>query len=233
MKKILLPIFFIFITAVYANSAMLTFSFADGVISQKDGIMILSKYKMVGVIAMIAKRVNKDGHLSADDLRKAQQLGWEITSHGYRHKNFVLLSNEEAEYELSFSKKQLSGFGLAISNFNAPYGAWNDALNDLALKYYSSVAIGPNRLNNYPVKYPFILTGHAVLHTTTVQDVKDWINLAIAENKWIIIHLHKIGSDTADPGDIYWWPKENLDEIASWVQRQKIQVVTQQEGIQK
>jgi peptidoglycan/xylan/chitin deacetylase (PgdA/CDA1 family) len=233
MKKILSPIFFVFITAVYANSAMLTFTFPDGVSSQRDGIAILSKYNMVGVINMIAKRVDKKGHLSVDDLLNAQNLGWEITSHSYRHPNFLKLSYEEADHELSYSKTYLENLGLRITNFTAPYGAWNDSLNNLALKYYRSVEVGGNGLNSYPVKPPFILYSYPVLYTTTVQEVKNLISSGIAQNKWVIINLHKFGSDPAKPENIYWWSKDNFEELVSWVQKQNIQVVTIQEMIEE
>jgi hypothetical protein len=52
----------------------------------------------------------------------------------------------------------------------------------------------------------------------------DWINEAIAENKWLILMFHHIGESG--------WPEENLEALAAWVATQDILVVTQQQGLE-
>jgi peptidoglycan/xylan/chitin deacetylase (PgdA/CDA1 family) len=232
-KQLLLFVSIIFIASTYSNAAMVTFSFDDGGVSQRDGISILSKYNMVGNLNIIAQSAGNPGRLTISDLLNAQALGWEIASHSYSHPNFLSLSYEQAAFELYYSKQYLASLGFDITNFVVPFSQWNVSLNSLALQYYNSVAVGyyGGWLNSYPVEDPYILSRYVVRDTTTVQDIKNVVDSATAENKWLILMLHSIGTAPTGSTDTYWWSKENLDEIASWIHSQDIAVVTQEQGI--
>jgi len=137
---------------------------------------------------------------------------------------------DSVQRELEMSKIELTNMGLNVQNFIVPYSDWSEKRCDLATQYYNSVGDGYHNgyLNDIPPDDFYWLARRPIYNTTTLEEVKSWIEEAIVENKWLILMFHIIGE-----GEYYLsWSEENLEALAKWVNNQDILVVTQQEGIE-
>ena len=137
---------------------------------------------------------------------------------------------DSVQRELEMSKIELTNMGLNVQNFIVPYSDWNEERRNLAMQYYNSVGDGYHNgyLNDIPPDDFYWLARRPIYNTTTLEEVKSWIEEAIVENKWLILMFHIIGE-----GEYYLsWSEENLEALAKWVNNQDILVVTQQEGIE-
>jgi len=137
---------------------------------------------------------------------------------------------DSVQRELEMSKIELTNMGLNVQNFIVPYSDWNEERRNLVMQYYNSVGAGYHNgyLNDIPPDDFYWLARRPIYNTTTLEEVKSWIEEAIVENKWLILMFHIIGES-----EYYLsWSEENLEALAKWVNNQDILVVTQQEGIE-
>jgi len=142
---------------------------------------------------------------------------------------------DSVQRELEMSKIELTNMGLNVQNFIVPFNDWNEERRDMARKYYNSVGDGYHNgyFNNIPLEDPYWLARRPIYTTTTVEEVKSWIEEAISEDKWLILMFHCIGEPPQDsPWPSGYWSEENLKALVEWVSTQDILVVTQQEGIE-
>ena len=145
------------------------------------------------------------------------------------------MRSDSVERELEQSKLGLINLGLNVQNFIVPFSDWNEERRDMAVEYYNSVGDGYHNgyFNNIPPDDPYWLARRPIYNTTTVEEVKSWIEQAISEDKWLILMFHYIGEPPKNcswPDG--WWSEENLKALVEWVSTQDILVVTQQEGIE-
>jgi len=145
------------------------------------------------------------------------------------------MRSDSVERELEQSKLRLINLGLNVQNFIVPFSDWNEERRDMARKYCNSVGDGYHNgyFNNIPLEDPYWLARRPIYNTTTVEEVKSWIEEAISEDKWLILMFHCIGEPPQDsPWPAGYWSEENLKTLVEWVSTQDILVVTQQEGIE-
>jgi peptidoglycan/xylan/chitin deacetylase (PgdA/CDA1 family) len=95
---------------------------------------LLEKYSMPATIFMVAGFVDRDGYLSAAELREiAKHPLITIGSHGLWHRNFNELAETEARLELSESRRALESItGQKITLMAWPYGECNSHLEQLS-----------------------------------------------------------------------------------------------------
>jgi len=145
------------------------------------------------------------------------------------------MRSDSVQRELEQSKLGLINLGLNVQNFIVPFSDWNEERRDMAVEYYNSVGDGYHNgyFNNIPPDDPYWLARRPIYNTTTVEEVKSWIEQAISEDKWLILMFHYIGEPPQDsPWPAGYWSEENLKALVEWVSTQDILVVTQQEGIE-
>ncbi len=72
---------------------------------------------------------NRFKHLGEDDLRLLNRAGFEIGSHGHRHRALTALAPKQAEEELRVSKERLETvLGEKVYSVSYPFGRFNRAL---------------------------------------------------------------------------------------------------------
>ena len=61
----------------------------------------------MGVVSLIAARIDESDYLSGNQIREMQKQGWEIASHSWHHSILTRTPIKELSYEIKKSKKDL------------------------------------------------------------------------------------------------------------------------------
>lgn len=116
---------------------------------------ILRKYRFKGVFFIVADRVGRDCHLTADQIREMAEAGMEIGSHGLSHAYLPLLKPHEIRKELVDSRRILESIiRRPVEYFAFPGGHYDrNILKELQAAGYKgacSCIQGTNGLNSDP-----------------------------------------------------------------------------------
>jgi len=134
------------------------------------------------------------------EITDASRRGAEINSHGVMHQyKFTDLNSRELQYELLESKRILEGLvqNQQIDTLCLPFSASNNEVRLRALEHYSLVRGHGGQLND-PIGTASFITSHGLRNHTTFEDIKDKIDDAIRQKKWLVLMLHGvIEEDTA------------------------------------
>lgn len=132
------------------------------------------------------------------------RYGWEVGGHTVTHPLLEQQTPERIEQEIKGSKLALEAQGFHPLSFAVPYGSYNNTTLSLIHKYYqnnrgfwTSDPLATNELQdhlNLPMKQ--------VANTTTVDEIKSWVNRAALESKTLILVFHII--DPQSPASNRW-----------------------------
>jgi len=113
-------------TDLPARPILITFD--DGQTSVYDAAFpIMRQYGFTGVVYAVGKYVDAETFMTTDQLKELTAAGWEIGSHGMRHKDLTTLDPDEQRYEIFESRKILNEkLGVPINSFAYPWGGAND-----------------------------------------------------------------------------------------------------------
>ncbi len=210
------------------SSAAITLMFDDGELTTyTEAKPVLDEYGYDASAAIYTDGVDKTGFMTWAQLKELQDSGWEIVSHGKTHKDLTKMSSRKAKREFSNSKKVLEANGLKVNNFAFPYGEYNGQLIADAAKYYKSTRLYEHNSNPYGA-FPYDVKVRGTLVSTTPDEVGNWINEALANNRWIVLVFHGI---TNEGDDTYHTTPEDFKDIVKVVKDSGINVVTYDEGI--
>ena len=135
---------------------LLILSFDDGTGDHYHSVFpLLKKHDMKGVFFVVTKYINSENLLSDHQIREMSQNKMEIGSHSYSHPYLNDLSQENLEYELDRSKKDLETIlGSEIFSFAPPGGWFNQRVLSAArksgYKAFFSCEIGRTNLESKP-----------------------------------------------------------------------------------
>jgi peptidoglycan/xylan/chitin deacetylase (PgdA/CDA1 family) len=139
-------------------------SFDDGDISvYTDAFPVMREFGFVGVIYLVANRLNVDGYMRPEQIQALAQAGWEVGSHSMTHANLTA-SDTLTAMEIIDSRALLeASLGLPVATFAYPFGAQNEAIMGMVSRYYSAAVglgstVNQSNTNLYylwrrPVKY--------------------------------------------------------------------------------
>jgi len=218
---------FSFITASNNSSIpLITFVFDDGWKSTfVSASPVLNDSMFPGVSAVITNMPdNGMDYMSWTQIQELQNVyGWEIASHTKSHVIMPRLNKSEMESELSDSKTTLENKGLDTHNFISPEGEYNYLTEAYIMRYYDSDRV----VSDGPITPPyneFPLFAEHIKNTTTVSEVKGWVDSAVNNNSWLLLVMHKIVDSNPINED---WTKSDLANIARYVESNgKLRVVT-------
>ncbi|HUC20978.1 MAG TPA: polysaccharide deacetylase family protein, partial [Candidatus Polarisedimenticolaceae bacterium] len=129
-------------------------------------------------------------------INKFKTAGHELGSHTITHPDLTTLTTTQVNNELSQSKTYLQNtFGVPINYFATPYGAYNKAVKDRIMAYYTvhrTVDTGYNSKDNFDVTK---LKVQNILDTTTPEEVAGWAKKAYDEKTWLILVYHRVAND--------------------------------------
>lgn len=239
----------------------ISFTFDDGFTSAlTQAAPALQKYGYTGTEFVITGcvgmtttpntcRASEDNtYMTWDQITQLKNAyGWEIGSHTVTHPLLVsadedtgyILTHEEMVYELSQSKADLAAHGINATSFADPYGDWNmTSLAEIAKLYavhrpFADVVdyAGDTHNNAYPYNelLPYVVQVQAGV---TVNNVKQYIDRAKANNQLLVLVFHEIAVNASTDPDDYQYKTADLEAIAAYAQSQNMKNVNMTEAFQ-
>ncbi len=160
-------------------------------------------------------------------MKELYDAGHEVGSHGVLHDELTKLSEKGARAEIERSKSDIESLGIPASVFSFPLGDYNNAVISTVKDAGYRGAVTTWREFNKPSDDPYGLKRQQLTNTTTLDEVKGWIDQAIMDDSWLILTFHEIGID----GREYEITREMYLEIIKYIQSTGVRVVTVQSGI--
>jgi peptidoglycan/xylan/chitin deacetylase (PgdA/CDA1 family) len=152
----------------------------------------------------IAGYEGASSYLTLSELQMLYKAGWDISNHGYNHRDLSFLSTEELYYEVNAAYDWLvaNGFVRSAYLFAYPYGGYNDTVIDVVQERHilGRTIVSGNyqpHLSNFDYDIQYKLKTFVVINTTTVQAIKNRINSAILQNGLVILSFHRIVNEDA------------------------------------
>ncbi len=161
--------------------------------------------------------------------------GHEVGGHTQTHPDLATLGGTDATLEISGNRQELLGGGLApVLPIAYPYGSYNHSVEEISAGagYTSGRTVSPG-FNDKNVDM-FALYGQSVNADTTPDQVKNWINQAVADRTWLILVFHQIEEGVSTSEDMaYGATPEMLRTILDYIRSVNIPVYTVSEGVEK
>lgn len=182
------------------NRALVSITDDDGFASlYTNGLPVLQKYGLPSTAYAISSYIGTAKYMTATQLKSLAAAGVEIGSHSVDHADLSTQSPTAQDSELKNSQTTLQKLlGKPVTDYAAPYGAYNQQIVTDAKKYYQSyrgVQAGYNARNNFDAMN---LQVQNIVSTTTVAQVQSWLQEAAATNTWLILVYHEIDTNPTD-----------------------------------
>lgn len=207
-----------------------TLSFDDGTRSIYDNaIPILNNAGLKSTQYIISGRFSFSGYVTQEQVLSMKNAGHEIGAHTRTHRNLTTLSASEMQSEIAGSKQDLENIGAGpITNFAYPFGSYNATVRQ---KVIDAGFIGARTSDggwNLKTQDKFTLKRQGVEGNTTVAQVQQWIDQAVAQKTWLILVFHRIDNS----GQQYSTTPERLSQIVNYLKQNEVPVKTMGQGLQ-
>jgi peptidoglycan/xylan/chitin deacetylase (PgdA/CDA1 family) len=208
------------------NRALISLTFDDGWRSiYTNGLPLLNKYGFVSTQYLLTETIDYPDYMTIAMMNAFKDQGSEIASHTISHRDLTTLNNTQLNLELSQSQTNLRAWtGTPVDNFATPYGAYNSTVINAVKQYYRShrsVEEGYNTKDSFNI---YNIKVQNILYTTTPSQVQAWVNQAMADNSWLVLVYHEVGTNNEDP--TYSVTPANLDAQLNVIKQSGIMVVT-------
>lgn len=221
------------------SRALVSLSFDDGWLSTyTNGLPLLEKYNLVSTQYLLTSTLDYPDYMDASMIQAFKNQGSEIAAHTVNHCDLtgkftddpavcpVPISAAQVNSELTDSKATLETIaGTPVTDFATPYGAYSAdviaAIKAAGYTSHRSTDVGYNSLDSFD---PYNIKVQNVTDLTTVDQVKAWIDEAIANKTWLVIVYHEVGTTVADP--TYAVSPANLEQQLAYLKETGVSVVT-------
>lgn len=187
--------------------------FDDGYSSVLDAEKILSKYGLTSSIAVIGSGVGTFGYMDLAELHSLQALDWEIISH-----DTAIYGMSDAERKTALETQRdwmVTNHFMKWGHYILPNGFnCNQLVADLRETGYVSSRTINKFGQSIDAFDPFRINAWSIEQTTTLSDVTDWIDDAMACGSHIVLTLHRIVDTPSDPIE---WSKANLESLCEYI----------------
>jgi len=213
------------------QEGMVTFSFDDCWLNQTNAAAMLEGAGYPGTFYIISGDMEGPGRMSWDDARSLEERGHEIGGHTETHSDLTTLSQLSQEVETVIPLDLFRRFGLQnVRTFAYPYGSFNTAVIKTVVEAGYTGARGVNTGYNAKGQSDlYALKGQNVLRSSTVSEMKGWIDTALANKTWVILILHQV-DNTSSP---YGTSPARLQAVIDHCTTRNARVVTLAEGLRQ
>ncbi|TET59653.1 MAG: DUF2334 domain-containing protein [Candidatus Stahlbacteria bacterium] len=214
------------------SKPIVSFTFDDGHVSTvKEVLPIFKKYNIQGTSYIITEMVElyNDYYMNWNQIDTLFKNGWEIGAHTHTHPYLTKLTDEEIIFELDESIRCLKEHGFNPTSFAAPYGDFDNRVIKFVKERFQShrtawdvdYSVNTNGINL--IDDPFYISAFELKGTTTVNEAKEMVDIAIKNKTWLVFFLHLIKTD----GEIgrYEYSAEKLEEIVKYVVDKGVEVL--------
>lgn len=210
---------------------LVSFTFDDGHDSNWDPLKgILDEYGIKASFYAVTdyQENGSSFSLTEEQLILLDQQNHDIQSHTASHADLTTLNPSQLSYELEHSKAYLEGLGFDVDILTLPYGRYNDdviqAARDAGYSAVFNTEFGFNARPNLDAPWRIMRLDAAMF---TVEEIKNWMDLAAQEKLWVIFYYHAVGEDPAPGGDYpYYVSEADLRELIEYALTNEYDVVT-------
>lgn len=215
------------------SSGIVSLDFDDGWLSAySNGLPILTAAGLKGTQYIATGFLGTTGYISSDQVSALQASGQEVGAHSKSHTDLTTLTEAQITDEVLGSKNILAGMGVNSSSFAYPFGEYNSTIEAI-VKQSGFTAARTAKTEDSGLNFKntdrFLLKTQSVETTTSIDQVKAWINEAVAQKGWLILVFHQVDNS----GEQYSVTPETLQQIVNYLKEQNISVVTVSEGLQQ
>lgn len=212
------------------SHGMVSLNFDDGLSSvYQNAIPILDARNLKSSQYIITHNfTDQPNYITVAQMLAMNAMGHEIGSHTQTHPYLTQITPTQAQDEIVNSKAELATLGVTPNTiFVYPYGDYNDVIRQMVIDagYVGarSVHTGYNTKNSDK----FALRDQHVESNTTFEQIRGYIDTAMATNTWLILEFH----DTNNLGDQYSNTPELMTQVADYLVAQNVPVVTTAQGV--
>ncbi len=206
----------------------MSLNFDDGYESAyKLGIPVVEAAGFKSTNYIFISGIGDPGYMGLDEIRDLQRRGHEIGAHSRTHRRLTEISLEEAREEIFGSKEDLQDKGIVrLVTFSYPEGFWNKNIIELVKEAgFTGARITNPGLNDKETN-PYELYYFGMNASTTFETVKQKVDEAVREKKWLIMVFHKI-----DESGFENVSSDLLQKTVDLVGEKQIPVVTNAQGL--
>lgn len=215
---------------VFSTGAV-TFRFDDDLSSQYDNA--LPKLESDGFKAtyyIITHETGNDGFvgfMTHAQILDLQARGNELGAHTRTHPDLTTLTQSQMQDEICGSRQDLLSWGASpVATFAYPFGAYDATTDSVVRSCGFSSAATSNGGFVTTASDPYQLERQSIQNTTTLAQVKQWVDSAAANHTWLIMEFHGI----ENTGDQYSMTPALFNQVVDYVQQKGIPVVTISQG---
>lgn len=213
------------------KNPMISFVFDDGWDSgYQNAAPLLDKNGFKGTFYIVTETYKEefDAFMTGNQILNLQSRKHEVGAHTRTHADLTLMSAAEARDEISGSRQDLLTLGIRnVRSFAYPYGSYNDSVKtlvrDAGFDNARSIIEGLNFMEGLD---PLLLKWRGPQRTTSVAQIKMWVDEAIETGGWLILSFHEINNS----GNQYSTLPGDFKQIVEYVNSKDIQVVTVSQG---
>lgn len=184
----------------WKGTGAITLWFDDAWLSQYTvAFPILEERGLTASLAVPTRLIGDDAYMSWAQIKRLQYKGWEIDSHSRNHICKIdKLKPEQIISEIAGAKQDLEAQGIYPDNYVTPCGVESKFVNDTIKRNYLSLRTSSQGFNDLPVKNPYHILTYAIENTTTSDDVRQQIQTAKDEHKWLILMFHQVDNENSE-----------------------------------
>jgi peptidoglycan/xylan/chitin deacetylase (PgdA/CDA1 family) len=213
----------------HPKQGAVTLSFDDGWKSIYDnGFPILKRAGFKATHYIVSGYLDESQfalYMHMEEVKELELAGHEIGCHSVSHRHLPQEPFNLIQGEVVLAKKYLANHGITSETFAYPYGEFDDCVVDVVKTAGFRGARCTERGFNDEMTDPFLLKVQAVKVSTQLFEVVEWLDQAIAENKWLILMFHQIDTE----GREWSCRPEMLQNIVDEIARRGIRPVTVRE----
>lgn len=183
---------------------------------------LLKERGMVGVLSVPTSYMGDSAYTTWSQVRDVWYNGWELAAHSRVHDcDITTLTDQLVESEVQGSLSDLRSQGFEPTNYVTPCGIYDNRTTALVKKNFASLRTAGDGLNPLPVTNRYDLLNQTIEITTTVDQVKNWLQQAKSERSWLILTFHQVDKS----GLKYSVPPQRMVEILDAVKASGLPVV--------
>lgn len=213
------------------TQGMVSFSFDDGYASQYDVARpILNAAGIKGTFYIVSGFLDGSDpfYMDTTQMLAMNADGHEIGSHTRNHEFLSQLTTAQMQSEIAGAKADLLALGATpVDTLAYPYGDYSAAVVDEVKAAGYAGARSVNSGYNDKLADRYLLMDQHVENSTTLAEVKSYVDTALANKTWLILELHQ--QDYS--GDQYSNTPEMLQAIVDYVKQKNAKTVTVSEGL--
>ncbi len=218
-------------TAAFTEG-MVSLSFDDSSYSQyQNAFPVMQANGLKGTFYVITSNLlnpSDSWSFHTAEALQMQAAGNEIGSHSRTHPHLTQLSELQLTSEISGSKSDLFGAGIAPANaFAYPYGEYNQTvIQSVKNAGYTNARSVESGFNTKDTD-KYVLKTMEVSNVTSPTQVMQWVEQAKTNKTWLVLMFHQI----IDNGGTYSTSPANFQAMAVGIKNSGIKVVTVSEGM--